>query len=85
MPEDKETKNAAPEPASQAQPPVQVVIQQQDRAGEAARSMLEGRALAMDTADVPGGRYLVNGKEVNANGHPVGSPLNFDAPLPVTK
>ncbi|MGI8475524.1 MAG: hypothetical protein ACR2OO_04025 [Thermomicrobiales bacterium] len=65
---------AAPAPAPA--PVVNVMIQQPDRAAEGARAMAEGRALNMDTASQPGGVYIVNGREVNANGEKVGSSLD---------
>lgn len=50
-------------------PNVTVVMQQDDRAGQAARAMADGKALEMDTT-VPGGRYQVAGEWVDANGNP---------------
>lgn len=58
---------AAVQQALANQPPVNVTIQQQDRAGDAAKSMAEAKALAMDTT-IPGGRYLVGGVLVDADG-----------------
>lgn len=58
-----------------AQPPVTVVLQQQDKHAEAAANMAAGKALAMDET-VPGGIYIVNGQRVNSNGDPVGTSLD---------
>ena len=74
MPDNTKPETVAPAPLAAAQQTVTVVIQQQDRAGEAAQAMLEGKALQMDET-VTGGKYLVNGVRVNANGDPVSTPL----------
>ena len=74
MPDNTKPETVAPAPLAAAVPPVTVVIQQQDRAGEAAQAMLDGKALQMDET-VVGGKYSVNGVLVNANGEPVGTKL----------
>lgn len=50
--------------------PVVVNLITPDRNAEGARAMAEGRALQMDTT-VAGGRYVVNGQTVDANGEPI--------------
>lgn len=61
--EDPDTKQApAPSPA-----PVTVVMQATDRNAEAAKAMADGAALGMDRG-AAGGRYLVDGRLVDANG-----------------
>jgi hypothetical protein len=59
-----------PQVAAPVQTPVTVVIQQDDRAAQAAAAMAEGQALQMDTT-VPGGKYKVDGQWLDANGQPV--------------
>jgi hypothetical protein len=49
---------------------VNVTIVQPDRAAEGARAMAEGKELAMDVT-VPGGKYLVGGQFVDADGNPL--------------
>ncbi len=50
--------------------PVTVVIQQNDRAADAAAAMVEAHELAMDTTR-DGGDYIVGGVHVDANGEPL--------------
>lgn len=62
----------APQPnaTSSTGQPIVVNLVQPDRAAEGARAMAEGRALNMDET-VPGGRYLVGGQLVDADGKPI--------------
>jgi hypothetical protein len=69
MPNEEKAPAKAAETASNGQP-ITVNIVQPDRAAEGARAMEEGRALNMDET-VPGGRYRVGDKFVNADGEPI--------------
>lgn len=50
--------------------PVTVNIIQPDKAAEAAQAVIDGQNLRMDYAK-DGGRYIINGQTVDANGNAV--------------
>jgi hypothetical protein len=66
---DEQTAVAEPQATTTSTQPVTVILQQPNLAAEGARAMAEGRALNMDET-VPGGKYRVGNKLVDANGEP---------------